>query len=360
MQSIKYVQNGKGEAIPQEVSMTHRFTLRNSVGDVVDSGMGFQIAKDTLTYIKKEVTTQKFYDVEGGLTTYVPMPVGEGAFAQSILTNLDYSTAGDFESGIINTGSNNDRLAQADAAVSSKTVQVANWAKGIGYSVFDIEQALMANNWDAIAAKERARKKNWDLGLQALTFLGSKSNPNDFPGLLTSPEINVNLQLIQQPISTMNAANFATFVAGLISAYFANANKTAKPDRFLIPYSDFFGLQTFVPNVIGTGEGNYPVSRLAYLLQAFKAASQNPNFQILPIAYADADTNLSWGVDKQLYLLYRYDAESVRMDVPVDYTVTQANTMNNFQFQSAAYGSFTGVHFYRPLEGLLFEYTPGS
>jgi hypothetical protein len=48
------------------------------------------------------------------------------------------------------------------------------------------------------------------------------------------------------------------------------------------------------------------------------------------------------------------------MDLPVDYTVTQANTMNNFQFQSAAYGQFTGVHFYRELEGLLFEYTPGS
>lgn len=360
MQSIKYVQNGKGQRVPQEIPANRRFSLKNSVGDFSDATMGFQIARDTLTYIRKDVVTQKFYEVDGGLTTYVPLPVGEGAFAQSILTNLDFSSGGDFESGIINTGSNNDRLAQVDASVVSKTALVANWAKGIGYSVFDIEQALMANNWDAIAAKERSRKRNWDLGIQALTFLGSKTNPTDFPGLLTSSEINVNTTLIAQPISTMNAATFNTFVATLISAYFTNSNKTAKPDRFLIPYSDFFGLQTMVPNVIGTGEGQYPVSKLEFLLKAFRLATQNPNFQILPLAYADADVNTSWGVYKQVYLLYRYDVESVRMDIPVDYTVTQANTINNFQFQSASYGSFTGVHFYRPLEGLMFTYTPGS
>jgi hypothetical protein len=358
MRSIQFVENGKGHKEPRE--LRHGMSLRNAAGDINDNSTGFQIAIDTLTFIKKQVVEQKFYEVEGGLAKYVPLEVGDGAFSQSILTNLEYSSGGDFETGIINTGTANDRLAQADAAVSSKTVQVANWAKGIGYSIFDIEQALAANNWDPVIAKERARKKNWDLGLQALTFMGLKSNPTAFPGLLTSPTINVNNTLIQEPISQMNAVELNTFVATLISAYFTNANKTARPDRFIIPYSDFFGLQTMTPNVIGAGEGNYPISRLEFLLRAFRLASQNPNFEILPLAYCDADTNSAWGVDKQIYLLYRYDRDSVRMDLPVDYTVTQANTMNNFQFQSAAYGQFTGVHFYRELEGLLFEYTPGS
>lgn len=358
MRSVQFVQNGKGTKEPREI--LRGMSLRNAVGDITDQSTGFQIAMDTLTFIKKSVIEQKFYEVEGGLTKYVPLEVGDGAFAQSILTNLEYSSGGDFETGIINTGTANDRLAQADAAVASKTVQVANWAKGIGYSLFEIEQALMANNWDAIAAKERARKKNWDLGLQAQTFMGLKSNPVAFPGLLTSTAINVNTTLITEPISTMNATEFNTFVATLISAYFANTNKTARPDRFIIPYSDFFGLQTMTPNVIGAGEGNYPISRLEFLLRAFRLASQNPSFEILPLAYADADSNAAYGVDKQIYLLYRYDRDSVRMDIPVDYTVTQANTMNNFQFQSAAYGQFTGVHFYRQLEALQFEYTPGS
>ena len=356
MKSIKYVTNGKGLAEPREVRSAVGLSLRNAVGDYSDSSQGFQIALDTFTFIKKRVIEQKFYTVEGGLTKYIPVEVGDGAFAQNILTNLEFSTGGDFEAGIINTGSSNDRLAQADASVASKTVKVANWAKGIGYSLFEIEQALMANNWDAIAAKERARKKNWDLGLQRMTFLGSKSNPTDFPGLLTSPVVNSNTTLITQPISTMNAADFNTFVATLISAYFTNTNKTAKPDRFIIPQSDFFGLQTLTPGTVGT----YPIPRIEYLLNAFRAASENPGFQILPLAYADADSNADFGIDKQIYLLYRHDPDTVRMDIPVDYTVTQANTLNNFQFQSAAYGQFTGVHFYRALEGLLFEYTPGS
>ena len=356
MKSIKFVQNGKGVLEPQEVQSAYGLSLRNSVGDVNDKSMGFQIALDTMTFIKKQVTTQKFYEVEGGLAKYVPLAVGDGAFAQNILTNLDYSTGGEFEAGIINTGAANDRLAQVDAAVASKTVKVANWAKGIGYSIIEIEQALMANNWDAISAKERSRKKNWDLGLQALTFLGSKSNPTDFPGLLTSTVINVNSTLIAQPISTMDAATLNTFVAGLIKAYFDNTGSTALPDTFIIPYSDFFGLQTLTPGTVGT----FPIPRISYLENAFKAASQNPNFRILPLAYADSANNTAWGVGKQIYQLYRMDSESVRMDIPVDYTVTQANTINNFQFQSAAYGQFTGVHFYRNLEGLQFAYTPGS
>ena len=57
-----------------------------------------------------------------------------------------------------------------------------------------------------------------------------------------------------------------------------------------------------------------------------------------------------------MYALYRYDAESIRMDVPVNYTPTQPNSLNNFQFQNAAYGQYTGVGFYRNLETLLFSY----
>jgi hypothetical protein len=56
--------------------------------------------------------------------------------------------------------------------------------------------------------------------------------------------------------------------------------------------------------------------------------------------------------------MYRYDAESIRMDIPVDYTVTQPNTINNFQFQDAAYGQATGVIVYRQLELEYFDFAP--
>jgi hypothetical protein len=43
------------------------------------------------------------------------------------------------------------------------------------------------------------------------------------------------------------------------------------------------------------------------------------------------------------------------MDIPVDFTMTQAGTLNNFQFQDAAYGQFTGVGIYRLLELVYFD-----
>lgn len=44
------------------------------------------------------------------------------------------------------------------------------------------------------------------------------------------------------------------------------------------------------------------------------------------------------------------------MDIPVDLTITQPNTVNNFQFQDAGYGQYTGVGVMRPLEVLYFDY----
>jgi hypothetical protein len=44
------------------------------------------------------------------------------------------------------------------------------------------------------------------------------------------------------------------------------------------------------------------------------------------------------------------------MNVPVDYTVTQANSINNFQFQDVTYGQYTGVVQLRNLETLLFTF----
>jgi DNA topoisomerase 2-associated protein PAT1 len=45
-----------------------------------------------------------------------------------------------------------------------------------------------------------------------------------------------------------------------------------------------------------------------------------------------------------------------RRDVPVDFTVTQPQTLNNWQFEDVAYAQLTGVGFYKPLETLLFQY----
>jgi hypothetical protein len=353
VKSIQYVQNGRGESEPSAVRSTQGLSLLNANGDVNSTGMGYQIAIDTLTYIKKQVTTQKFYQVAPA--DFIPVAVGDGAFAATILTNLEFSNADDFEKGVIRSGESGGRLAAADASVASKSVKVVNWAKQIGYTIFDIEQALMANNWDPIMAKERARKKNWDLGIQEMAFLGSKSDTG-VTGLLNNANVTINTSLITAAINGLSAANFATFVAGLISTYFTATNSTQMPTTFVIPYTDFLGLQTMTPNVIGASEGTYPISKLDFLLRAFRGATQNQGFEIKPLAYCDAANNSSRSINKQCYILLNKDAESIRMDIPVDYTTTQPNSVNNFQFQNVGYGQYTGVGVYRNLETLYFQY----
>lgn len=84
--------------------------------------------------------------------------------------------------------------------------------------------------------------------------------------------------------------------------------------------------------------------------------TKNQNFKILPNAYGDTAYNTDAGIAKQRYVLTNYEEESIRMDVPVDYTNTLANSIDNFNFQNVGYGQFTGVLAYRPAELLYFSF----
>lgn len=321
----------------------------NAVGDVVDLATGYQIAIDTLTYIKKKTTDQKFY--REAPADYIPVVVGEGAFSSQLLTNRTYSNADDFESGILRTGASDAHLTETDISIDGVNVPVANWAKTIGYTLFDVEQALRANNWDIIEKKHKARKTNWDLGFQKTAFLGVSSNQTGFPGLLTNPNIVTNTSLITALINSLSASALQTFVTTLIQTYFANTNSTALPNRFVVPYAEWLGDPALTPGTVGT----YPVPLIEYLEKAFKKAvsRMEPDFKIMPSAYCDAANNPS---ALHYYMLYRDDDESIRMDMPVPYTTTQPNSLNNFSFQDVAYGQFTGCNVYRNLEVLRFQF----
>ena len=124
------------------------------------------------------------------------------------------------------------------------------------------------------------------------------------------------------------------------------------PTHFVIPQSDWLGLASPV-------SATYPFnSKLEYLKKAFDEIVPG-GIKILPCIYGMPNYNLSvinTGTGISRYAMYRYDPESIRMDIPVDYTVTQPNTINNFQFQDAAYGQATGVGVYRGLELLYLDY----
>lgn len=344
------IQNGVKVKVPV-FSKNQGLTLMNSTQGIETSGFGYQRAIDTLTYIKTLITEQIFYKVN--ILDYAPIVVGEGSFAQSILTNLTFSASGDFFEGVINQGNNNDQLAKANVGISSVTTPIFNWAKSIDYSIIEIEQALQANNWDLIKSKHDARKENWDLGIQSMFFLGMPSDPTNAPGLLNQSNVNVNMSLIPGLLNAMDFADYTNFIADLIETYRLNNNRTAYPTHFIIPEDDYNGLA--VPYT-ATATGFPVISKLQYLRQALAELGLG-GIKIMPSAYAmpayNADANL---LDKHVYTLLNYDVRSVRMDIPVMITSTQPNTLNNFQFQDAAYGQFSPVVSLRPLEMLYFTF----
>jgi len=318
-----------------------------------ENATGYQILIDTMTYIKQEESKQQYYELGAfGLTpsSFVPIAVGEGAWASNILTRRTYHNAGDFESGLTRQGSHNARQANAVASMDSISQPTFIWDASVEYTLAEIEQALHASNWDIIAAKHQSRMKMWQQGLQILTFLGTKSG--SMAGLFNNTATNINSSLITAYISGLNASGFSTFVQTLMSTYWTNTNSTVLPTHFVIPMLDYLGLQVLVPGSAGT----FPVSMLTYLENAFKAIC-GPNFKILGNPYADkTNANNLRAFNHNTYALYRYDPQGLRMEIPVDFTVTQPNTYNNWSFEDVAYAQLTGVGFFKPLETLLFQF----
>lgn len=314
------------------------------------NSLGYEVNITTLYAISKRVVTQKFATLPPA--DYMPVRVGENAWADNILTFRSYALGGDFEAGLVNTGSGNARIADADAGVDSLTNPVLNWWKQVNWSIFDLKLAARSGNWDIVTAKETARKTNWDLGVQRIAFLGSNTIPTVL-GLLTQAGITTNTTLIQENINTMTASQFNTFVAGLIAAYQSNSAYTAMPNRFVIPQQDYLGLATPIPGTLGT----YPVPMLTYIEDAFKRMTRNEDFKIMGCFYCDKANNTTVsGLNTNIYALYNSNEDSLRMDIPVDYTSMVQNTINGAQFTSVAVGQLTGPLAYRPLEMLYFTH----
>lgn len=316
----------------------------NSAKQMLNS-LGYEIDLTSLSTIIRRVSEQKFF--ETAPADFLPVRVGEGAWSSNLVTYRSFNISSNFEEGIINLGSSNSRLAVADAGVDSLTINVINWAKSNGWNIFDLELASKSGSWDLVSQKEKSRKKNWDLGVQRVAFLGALNGNGICLGLLNQAGITVDTTTITLPISQMSTAQLKTFCAIIIEKYRNNCQRTAWPTHFVIPESDYNGLAS-------QASPDFPIkSTLVLLEETFMTITRNKNFKILPLAYADAPYS---GFSYQIYTLLNYDEESLRMDIPVDYTTTLANSLDNFAFNSVGYGQFTGVLAYRPLELMYFQF----
>ena len=347
--------NSKGQPVKLSIhEQYHAQYMQRMVNARFGNSLGYEVPITTLTTVVKKISEQKFFEIAPA--DYVPMVVGQGTWGSNLTTYRSFVSGDLFESGIINTGADNSRLSSVQAGVDSLNIKIENWAKEYGWTIFDLEEAAKSGNWDVVSAKEESRKTNWDLGIQRIAFLGAQGlngAGGSCLGLLNQPGITFNTTVITKAISAMSYTELAAFQLAIIEKYRANCNRTAFPTHFAIPETDYNGL-------IAQSSPQFPMkSTLQLLEEGFQVICRNKNFKILPVAYASA-ANAGGALPAlaatSLYCLYKYDEKSVVMNVPLKYTSTLAMSLNNFQFQNAAYGQFTGVLSLRPQEMLYLGY----
>lgn len=307
------------------------------------NSLGYSQLITTLTAVGRKVSEQKFYEI--AFADYMPVVVGNGAFQRAIINWRTFVKGEGFETGVMNNASNQAQIPLVDAAYDQISQTIYNWAKGVVYNIFELEEAMRANTlFSLIEAREIARRKEWDLGLQKVAFLGYGASY----GLLNQSSVTVNSTVITKRIPSMSASEFNTFVGTIYEAYRSNCNRSAKPTHFIIPEADFNGMVSFPDSA-------FPLkTKLELLTEAFKTITANPSFKILPCAYCD---KANFDSTNNRYVLLNYDETSVKIDLPIDYTMTQAGTTNGFSWENVAYGSFTGVVAQRDKEMLYFGNT---
>lgn len=319
----------------------YEFFNRNT-GRLMENSLGYSQLVTTLTAVGSKVSEQKFYEID--FANYVPLVYGNGAYQRAIINWRTYSKGEGFESGVINNASNRAQMPLVDAAYDQIQQTIYNWAKGCTWNIFELEEAMRANTlFSLIEAREIARRKEWDLGIQKIAFLGY----GDSKGLLNQTSVTSNTAIITKSISSMTDSEFNTLIYSLYESYRNNTARTAKPTAFIMPESDFNGLASFP-------SATYPLkTKLEIMQMMFATLTGNSSFKILPCAYCEHD---NYDSTNQVYVLLNQDPASVKMDLPIDYTMTAAGTVNGFNFDNIAYGSFTGVVAQREKEMMYFKY----
>jgi hypothetical protein len=333
----------------------------NSDGSIDSSNVGVQYFMESTSFIRAQVISQKFYEVS--IPDFMSVDKGTAGWQNEIITNATGIIGGTFAAGTgpaDNSGPTN--IPRVDVAIYPFRQRIKTWKGGYGYSIDEVNQALAANNFDLITARMKANRKLASLGLQDVAFLGLETDLTEFPGLYSNSSVTVNTSLITAPLSSYSnsPAAFQAFIAGLLAAYSTNANYTATPDTFLVPYDDFMGLGAATSDSFPIG------TMIKYMLTVFKELTGNEGFRILPSRYGMADRNAGfWNANgTNRYVLYNSarlgvgsgDGLTVKMDVPIDYTLNPAMSADGFNWNGVAFLRFGGGQIYRVPEVLYLDY----
>lgn len=313
-------------------------------GNLKINSLGIQQVTSTLFQLSPRVTEQKFYQIAPG--DYMPLMVSAGgAFMDQIGHWRTFSKASSFEENVVQNAANNARLERVDAAYDMVYQKILTYTAAMDYSLIELEQSMKQGTLPSIMEMRlRAAKKTWDLGIQKAAFLGIGS----YKGLMNSSEVTNNTADLTKKLSSMTAAELNTFVGVMYERYRSNCNRTAEPACMILPESDHNGLATFT-------DSSFPIrTKLSVLQEAWATLTGNPGFKILKCAYGD---KANFDGTNNRYVIHSNDPESLVMHIPLPWTVTAANSVNSFTWESACYGQFTPVAFLRPAEVLYFSNT---
>lgn len=325
--------------------------LLNSTGIFSSADAGYQYAIDTLSYLRSEIIEQKFYEVP--IADYFTVYVGQAAYSSEIVQNMSFMSGGDFFSGDVSANGNMGKIEKVGAFTTPVRIPTQYWAKGVSWNILEIKQAAQFQRWDVVEERLKSLKKDWDLGIQEVGFMGHPLITT-LTGLINNADLTPNTTLISTPIKDMSTAEFKAFVASCLQTYWTYSNKTALPDTFVLPTTDYLGLGDFVSDL------DVRMSKIEYLTKMFQLMTNNPKFRIIHLAYCQSDVNSARGISKNRYVLYRNDPQTLKMTLPVDFTMFAADTANQYQWNQNAMGQYSGVLITRPEEVLYIDETAAS
>mgnify|MGYP002738140849 CR=1 FL=1 len=214
------------------------FTKEN--GQLMLNSLGVQQVTSTLYAVSPKISEQKFFTIAPA--DYMPVVTGVGAFMDQIGHWRTFLKSGGFEAGVQQNAANFARLEAVDAAYDLQPQKVMTWAKRNEYSLIELEKSLRANTvFSLIEARERSRKKEWDLGIQKTAFLGLGAQT----GLLNSSDVTNNTADLTKFLHSMTATELNTFVGVMYERYRSNCARTAEPSVFIIPEAEWNALATF-------------------------------------------------------------------------------------------------------------------
>lgn len=319
--------------------------LWNSFGATASNGMDQVIS--TQTRIVEGVLGTKYYELLGQkLGDFFPVEIGKGKDSMEIFQYTASYTGGDFEEGEISLSTGMQANATSGVEFGGFTAKNHFWR-----NTYSIQQEMInvaAQNqvaFSLIEEHEKASKKKWDLGIQRISFLGTKDGQTK--GLYDVDGVTVNTSLLPAKVSAITAAQIKTLAANIISAYVTANGGTALPNRWVMPQEEFLALNVPV-------NPDYPSKTiLEIIMDVFKGAGC-VDFRILHTKYGE--TADSTGA-KGRHVLYNYSPDSLKLSIPQDYTPHALFPKNAMELLGMATGQYIGLVVTRPKEVLYMDVT---